>query len=1162
MPLPFAAEVICPLWTAGHASPDTNATAPDRSCKGRIEIAWREKTKNELAELLNDADNQKSYNDGLASYEAQQDSNPSGRVKRGSIPPLELAEIKESEQFRASENLGIFWPLETHEAWFGFKPPASAHQTMKRGGKKVKGVILEDQEHRHPEDDSAIPSNPASRTKRIGDSEHACRKGQIADAYKAAAATVGATSKRGKDKDGDVSREFNLKMPKRKKTLAAELASSPDSPTTDWLGAIAGSLQRQGQRRGQPQGGRNFDSADSDSASEGANGAAAESKQAVQQAKEIQTSESVNLGANHVLQMAASPAGLKNITSAQIATHLKKLEKRVQPSMIMALTSIGDAIDDVASGSSASCTRGLQALEDSRECTTKLKALDEVVKCLAATTGSAEHLEECPDACKAAGVQVSTSAFHSVLKKSLAQDIEQNDLAAWALKLDIGDRENLPKHGISCLKPHLGEPELHKKQEHAIMSQLMDELRVLEATPEGIDRIDQYLGFLQTITIGCAELKRDLNDLRGLVQYEPVTDDAKLTEIKTRATDQESRFGKALKLFPLAIMILERVNASMDQKVADKAMQAELAAALTNLPPRANPNLLEVNVKETVKTWVTHSRLLAKISATASKQFHELSKDASTRITDQQSIFKKAMVAAKSTLYWSAVQASLKHVHHAVHAGELPASAPSIAELAKSFENAAQEIKDWDLRVQQRRALSKGLANFAKEKLVGGRFVPDVTDKIALLLVNVTLAKMPAELPQEIPSDADNTFWECYNLFFAGTSAGAMKHWGAAACDLKLALKSSLKAKFFEQLDVRVGGKYRGIYAALAKAVSNGKFEVGSAIGTFASGVVDDMKDVNLNGVTEDTAFLGSFLSDQAEGTLANRKVKVGELEVDVRWVCLGFGPLASMFLAARPLELADFSEAAAFGEGTMINDSIVGNAKNLKMYLEALTAANLKAKSGAEQCWHCSGAEQDTFIQMWQTFFEKESEVVKRAEAAGAQKATELLTDLVTSMHAEATKADLDGVADKVLAGATEIPADQLKGLLKLDSANELLKSWKVYRANDVVATRLKTAKEMVAVLTCIQDYKRFVAGGGCEYDPDTDSGSQNHFWDGMGTRLQCSRRIDAAYFLFGEKYPDLAASMAEPSCDAVGTADGELVQPLNHSGAMQPTKSFHWIM
>jgi len=101
-----------------------------------------------------------------------------------------------------------------------------------------------------------------------------------------------------------------------------------------------------------------------------------------------------------------------------------------------------------------------------------------------------------------------------------------------------------------------------------------------------------------------------------------------------------------------------------------------------------------------------------------------------------------------------------------------------------------------------------------------------------------------------------------------------------------------------------------------------------------------------------------------------------------------------------------------------------------------------------------------------------------------------------------------------------------------------------------------------MLDELAGIQDYKRFVAGGGCEYDPDTDSGSQNHFWDGMGTRLQCSRRIDAAYFLFGEKYPDLAASMAEPSCDAVGTADGELVQPLNHSGAMQPTKSFHWIM
>ncbi|CAK0821985.1 unnamed protein product, partial [Prorocentrum cordatum] len=933
----------------------------------------------------------------------------------------------------------------------------------------------------------------ASRAKRIGDSEHACRKGQIADAYKAAAATVGATSKRGKDKDGDVSREFNLKMPKRKKTLAAELASSPDSPTTDWLGAIAGPLGSSnakgsgsaaaGAKRGQPQGGRNFDSADSDSASEGANGAAAvskpsrkrprtgggrgngngggngagadangiggrasrkktaagggkESKQAVQQAKEIQSSESVNLGANHVLQMAASPAGLKNITSAQIATHLKKLEKRVQPSMTMALTSIGDAIDDVASGSSA--------LEDSPECITKLKALGEVVKCLAATTGSAEHLEECLDACKAAGVQVSTSAFHSVLKKSLAQDIEQNDLAAWALKLDIGDRENLPKHGISCLKPHLGEPELHKKQEHAIMSQLMDELRVLEATPEGMDRIDQYLGFLQTITIGCAELKRDLNDLRGLVQYESVTDDAKLTEIKTRATDQESRFGKALKLFPLAIMILERVRASMDQKVADKAMQ--------------------VNVMEAVKTWVTHSRLLAKISATASKQFHELSKDALTRITDQQSIFKKVMVAAKSTLYWSAVQASLKHVHHAARAGELPASAPSIAELAKSFENAAvnrglslgldgvfaeQEIKDWDLRVQQRRALSKGLANFVKEKLVGGRFVPDVRGKIALLLVNATLAKMPTELPQEIPSDADNAFWECYNLFFAGMSADAMKRWGAAACDLKLALKSSLKAKFFEQLDARVGGKYHGIYAALAKAVSNGKFEVGSAIGTFASGVVDDMKDVNLNGVTEDTAFLGGFLSDQAEGALADRKVKVGELEVDARWVCLGFGPLASMFLADRPLELADFSEATTFGEGTAINDSIAGNAKNLKMYLEALTAANLKAKSGAEQRWHCSGAEQDTFIQMWQTFFEKESEVVKRAEAAGAQKATELLTNLVTAMHAEATEADLDGVADKMLAGATEIPADQLKGLLKLDSAKELLKSWKVYRAN-----------------------------------------------------------------------------------------------------------------
>lgn len=101
-----------------------------------------------------------------------------------------------------------------------------------------------------------------------------------------------------------------------------------------------------------------------------------------------------------------------------------------------------------------------------------------------------------------------------------------------------------------------------------------------------------------------------------------------------------------------------------------------------------------------------------------------------------------------------------------------------------------------------------------------------------------------------------------------------------------------------------------------------------------------------------------------------------------------------------------------------------------------------------------------------------------------------------------------------------------------------------------------------MLDELAGIKDYNSFVAGGGVEYDPDMDSGNQNTFWKGMGTRRQCDQRIKAASFLFAERYPELAASMAEPFCDAVGPIDGELVQPLNHSGAMQPMKSFHWTM
>lgn len=101
-----------------------------------------------------------------------------------------------------------------------------------------------------------------------------------------------------------------------------------------------------------------------------------------------------------------------------------------------------------------------------------------------------------------------------------------------------------------------------------------------------------------------------------------------------------------------------------------------------------------------------------------------------------------------------------------------------------------------------------------------------------------------------------------------------------------------------------------------------------------------------------------------------------------------------------------------------------------------------------------------------------------------------------------------------------------------------------------------------MLDELAGIKDYKSFVAGGGREYDPDTDSGNQNQFWDGVGMRPKCGKRIEAAYFLFGQKYPDMVASMAEPPCDAAGIEDGELVKPVNHSGAMQPTKSFHWMM
>lgn len=67
------------------------------------------------------------------------------------------------------------------------------------------------------------------------------------------------------------------------------------------------------------------------------------------------------------------------------------------------------------------------------------------------------------------------------------------------------------------------------------------------------------------------------------------------------------------------------------------------------------------------------------------------------------------------------------------------------------------------------------------------------------------------------------------------------------------------------------------------------------------------------------------------------------------------------------------------------------------------------------------------------------------------------------------------------------------------------------------------------------IESFEGFVAGGGWEYNNQTDQGVHMTFWDGIENATACKARVDHAMQLFDTKYPEMAttSSLPAPACD-----------------------------
>jgi len=86
---------------------------------------------------------------------------------------------------------------------------------------------------------------------------------------------------------------------------------------------------------------------------------------------------------------------------------------------------------------------------------------------------------------------------------------------------------------------------------------------------------------------------------------------------------------------------------------------------------------------------------------------------------------------------------------------------------------------------------------------------------------------------------------------------------------------------------------------------------------------------------------------------------------------------------------------------------------------------------------------------------------------------------------------------------------------------------------------------------LAGIQDYGRFLRAGGKEYDPVSDVGTLNGFWNGRRNPALCSQRVRRAKELFDSKFPNLPPvdGLADPPCDFDSRYDGELDWPVYSS-------------
>lgn len=79
-------------------------------------------------------------------------------------------------------------------------------------------------------------------------------------------------------------------------------------------------------------------------------------------------------------------------------------------------------------------------------------------------------------------------------------------------------------------------------------------------------------------------------------------------------------------------------------------------------------------------------------------------------------------------------------------------------------------------------------------------------------------------------------------------------------------------------------------------------------------------------------------------------------------------------------------------------------------------------------------------------------------------------------------------------------------------------------------------------------------------EFDVEKDKGVGCSFWDGKADEEKAEKRMKAVRDLFKKHYPDMEYDLEEPACDFDMYYDGEDKWPINHTGAIAPSRGFSW--